>query len=192
MSDAGSSRVAARSTAWWGTALTVGVLASMLSTIVFAALYLRTGAAADAFLPAGDAPGIRGPLLVLAVAIVSVVPVAWAHGAVRVRSGGRLQAGSALGSLLGGGVLLAAALDLATQPFRWDDHAFGSVYWLGVGFHGLTTLAGVGMLGYAQVHAWRGALEERGRGVAASTALLWYYVVAGWAVLYLALLGVSR
>lgn len=184
-----SGRVAARATSWWGMTLGVAALASMLSTIIFAALFLRGVSGAW---PQAPARSLVMPGLVLALTLASAVTVGWAHRSVRTRSRARLQTGSAVGSVLGVGILAAAASDLATVGFRWDAHAYGSVYWLGVGFQGMATLAGVVMMLAAAVQVWRDDLGSRGRAAAANTALFWYFVVGGWWCIYVTLLAVVR
>lgn len=184
-------RVAARSTVWWGAVGAITVLSSMHATLVFASLYYRQGA--TAWPPEGVVlPDPATATAATLVAVLSIVPAAWAHTQVRAPAVGRLQTGALLTAAAGATVATLSGMDLAALEFRWDGNAFGSVYWVLTGFHLLVTLVGVVMFLLAPLRVWMHPMSERNRAIVVATAVFWYYVAGGWVATYAALTVVPR
>jgi heme/copper-type cytochrome/quinol oxidase subunit 3 len=125
----------------WGLWCTLIVLAMFIAGLAAAAFYLETARPAPTAtdLDAGWPPaGIEIPGLGLAGLALALV----VGGAVAtMRSRARLLAGDGRASALAlalattswTGAVLVLVADLANAPFRWDEHAATSVYWVHTG-----------------------------------------------------------
>lgn len=179
----GPPRIAGRATGWWGMFWGLAALMSMHSTALFGYFYL--GALNEQWPPPGiDPPGLLLPTVATVLALLSVVPAIWAHTSVRVEQGLRLQWGAVGVLVLGGAFIAVAGFDLATVPFRWDTHAYGSAYYLISGFHLLNGLAGLGIFVGAATQVWGVSLSPRLQMAAVNAALFWYWVAGGWLPVY--------
>lgn len=120
----------------WGLMLTLLVLAMFVAGLATAALYLETGqpgqvGGATAWPPDGiHRPGwgrAGVSLLLTAAATIAIVAAA------RTMASGRPPTAAAIvftsvAAWVAAALMLAA--DLASVPFRWDEHAYTSVYWV--------------------------------------------------------------
>lgn len=113
----------------WGLWLGLVALAMFVAGLAAAALYLHTGQ--QSWPPEGIAqPGMEYAGGSLGLAFIGAAIVTLAR--VRMRSGARRPAAVLLA--IGTGGLIASAVVLATDlqrlDFRWDTHAYGSIYWI--------------------------------------------------------------
>lgn len=116
----------------WATWLTMAVLGTALAGLVVSGIYLYWGQ--DAWPPEGFTAPPRG-LAVLALALCVAAGVV-CFAALRVlRAGLEQLSGHVLfaSALLGGGCLATLLADLARVEVRWDDHVYGSIFWIFVG-----------------------------------------------------------
>jgi len=144
----------------WGMWLTVGVLLAGLAGLGAAALYLHSGQ------PAWPPDGVPAPASARAVAGVLLAAVALTVLTVARRwliSGPRTAVAPLLLVAMGASIASVWSLvtDLLDAPFRWDEHAYTSVYWVLTGsaamFVGVATL----MLGAVLVQRLTGVLDAR-------------------------------
>lgn len=162
----------------WGLWLTLVALSTGLAGLAAAGLYLHAGQ--EAWPPAElTAPG--GGWALAALGLVTLGAVV-AHAArQQLRAGAERAATSLLSGatvVLSGGVVVLAA-DLAQAGFRWDAHAYASLYWV------LTVtaavFAGVGALLLAAVAVQRltGVVDpERMLELEAAAIYVWWSVAA--------------
>jgi cytochrome c oxidase subunit 3 len=95
-------------------------------------------------------------------------------------------------------VTVLRALELPRIEFRWDQHAYGSAFWLLLGIH--ITHIGSGVVDFAMtaalMYVGRHRFEKKHFVDVESAGILWYFVVVEWAiaypVLYLLPLGATR
>lgn len=169
----------------WGVWLTIIVLAMFVAGLATAALYLETG---DTAWPPDDleVPG-RGWAL-LAVALTGAATAAMTWSLVRMKAGDRRGAALSLagsGAVLTGGVIALVA-DLGAVSFRWDEHAYASVYW---GLTGFTiAFGGVALLMMAAVlvQTVTGLVDED-RHLELTNATIYVWFVLGTSILLLGL-----
>ncbi|MCU1498591.1 MAG: cytochrome c oxidase subunit [Acidimicrobiales bacterium] len=85
--------------------------------------------------------------------------------------------------VMGAAFLLNQAIEYATADFHIDSHAFGSIFYLMTGFHGLHVLGGLVFLGVLA-----GVIGGRSRAPAGRTvevgAAYWHFVDAVWVVMF--------
>ncbi len=102
------------------------------------------------------------------------------------KRGDRLGAARWLGvtSLLGMIFLTNQALEYAEAPFQIDSHAYGSIFYLMTGFHGLHVIGGLVFMG-----AVVAVIVGRSRAPATETvevcAYYWHFVDVVWVALFL-------
>jgi cytochrome c oxidase subunit III len=167
----------------WGMWLTITALTTAVAGFAAAGLYLHTGQ--EAWPPEGiTRPGVGE-------AVVSVL-LALAGAAIAHRARAQVRTGdyqpASLGMIAGIGLLLGSVLvlarDLTEAGFRWDEHAYTSLYWV------LTVLAatfvGIGLLMLASVLVQRlvGAVDEsRMLELDVTVGYLWWAAGAAAALL---------
>jgi hypothetical protein len=170
----------------WGMWQTIIVLVVGTAGFATAALYLHSGQ--GAWPPPGVEPPGAGP---------GALSVALAFGAcgagvvARRRLLADAQPDSAVALLTAIGLLLGAIavllFDLASLPFRWDEHVYTSLYWTFTGvvavYHGTAVL----MLGSVLLQRLSGLLDDK-RMLELDTTLLMVFFTAGAALVLLGLL----
>lgn len=112
----------------WGMWLTLVCLSTALAGLAAAGLYLHTGQ--EAWPPPELVrPGRGGAVGAFALTVFAAT-AAW-YGSWRLRHDEETRATGALASAAGAGAGAVAMLarDLTTAGFRWDEHAYASVYW---------------------------------------------------------------
>jgi cytochrome c oxidase subunit III len=172
----------ARTIGWWGMILGIIALAHLVGSLIVAYLYLRAGHTdwpptgverPDLLLPA------LAPVLTAAAAVLATLEVRWTErGAIL----GMLGASGAIA--VGLVAVLARVYALSDTGFRWDEHAYGSIYWL---LHGTdVTLVGSGVIGSAVLLAQHamGYYDEQRTDEIRVLSLYWWFVVAASVALY--------
>lgn len=113
----------------WGLWLSLVALAMFVAGLAAAALYLHTGQ--EAWPPEGIAQPGAG-LAVLATVTAAAGAATMSLALARMRSAARRRAAVLLAGafvLLVGSVLVLIG-DIQGLTFRWDEHAYASVYWV--------------------------------------------------------------
>jgi cytochrome c oxidase subunit 3 len=95
-------------------------------------------------------------------------------------------------------ITVVRAFELPRLGFRWDQHAYGSAFWLVLGIHCTHVLSGVVdfAMTLALMYPGRHRFEKKHYVDVESAGILWYFVVIEWLiaypVLYLLPLGAGR
>lgn len=180
---------------WWGimglVVVEVTVVAGFLVSYFY--LALAQGPRPDfEGMRAWPPPGIEPlPLLYPTISLLLLGFCAWsmfyAGKAMRKEQRGRLVASFVACSIAGGAVLYLRWLQLQLFPFRWDEHAYGSMVWLLTGFHFVhvtSAVIGTAAIGVLAAKGYYG--KKRMLAVDVDT-LYWYFVSFAWAPIYLVL-----
>lgn len=173
-------------TVWWAMILMIAIEATVFGTLIASFLYLSL------FEPAWPPPGVDLPKLALptintGVLLLSSVSMRYGdrgmmHGSVR-----RLLVGISGAIALGVLFLVLKVVEYSTVDYHWDDHAYGSIVWLIIGFHSLHVLSLVLKSLVVAAIAWRGYFDaHRYLGVQVN-GLYWHFVVLVWLPLYVVL-----
>lgn len=169
----------------WGLWLTIVVLTMFVAGLATAALYLETGQPSwppEEF----TVPGRGRGLLALGLAVVGAGAVSWALGRIRATR----RRASASGLLAATAALTASVLvlasDLRSVGFRWDEHAYTSVYWSLTGGTMLFLAVGVLMVAAVLVQSVTGLIDER-RHLELSNTAIYVWFACGTSVVLLAL-----
>ena len=139
-----------RSTTWWGMMLVIATEATLFACLLAAWFFLR--AASKDWPPAGvELPDLSLSIPFSFVLWGSSIPVVLAERALERGRIGWFQVGMALARVLGAAFLAFTAYDFHELHFGWQDHAYGTAFYVIVG---LTFLSGIlGMAGAGRRHA---------------------------------------
>lgn len=172
-----------RGSLWWGMILLLTIESAVFATLIASYFYLRMGL--PDWPPAGiDPPKLLLPTINTLVLLASSAPMYLADSGITKGNVRRLIWGLAAAGLLGLVFLVLKVIEYSNVPYRWDDHAYGSIVWLIIGFHsahvGSVVLKTVVMLVLASRGYFNG---QRHLGVQIN-GIYWHFVVAVWLPLY--------
>jgi cytochrome c oxidase subunit I+III len=178
--------VNSRSLLWWGIVGMMVIEGTMVALHVAAYFYLRLLAVVWPPPTAYDR-GVLLPTLALAVLLVSAVPMYFADDA--AKKGDRVAtvwftlANVALGLVF----LAMRAVQMRRLTFRWDTHAYGSIYWATLGLHSAHAIASIVESLVLVVILLCGHFDDEQRLGVRTDGLYWYFVVGAWVPLYVVL-----
>ena len=174
----------------WAMVLSITILAIAAITLVFSYFYIRLDAEVW---PLGglDRPGLLLPSLGTAILLLGSGAMIWAVRGIQAGRQGRLKAGLAATSVLGGAFIALQAYDLARTPFSWTTNAYGSLFYVLGAFPIITVLAGLGIMSVTQLWAWLGHYTGERYTAVANAAIYWHAGVVGLWVVILATLYLS-
>jgi cytochrome c oxidase subunit 1/cytochrome c oxidase subunit I+III len=177
-----------RAPLWWGVLLLVAIEATAMGILLVSYFYVRGNN--DLWPPAPLSPAAFRLAVIEALLLVASYPARVSS----VRAARRQQLAPTrtwlvAATVLGVAMLLVRAFEIPAIPFRWDQHAYGSVFWTIFGLHVTHVLTGVLENAMLIALLWRGPVEPKHFGDVEASALLWYFVVLEWvpgfAILYL-------
>jgi cytochrome c oxidase subunit I+III len=171
------------SSVWWVMVLTLVVAAVALSLFVFSYYYLRSGAAF--WPPPGiDRPDLLLPSLATGVLLASGLPMLLADRGIRQGHQGRLRLGLAGAWGAGAFFLALQVVEYSTLPFSHTTNAYGSVFYLLSWYAFLLVLIGLIVGAVVQLQAWLGYFSRLRFGAVENSALLWYFAIVTWLVVF--------
>jgi cytochrome c oxidase subunit 3 len=168
---------------WWGTAFFAVIEGFTLALCAATYLYLRKNFVA--WPPERTPP----PDLLLAtfnvaLMLVSLVPAWWAKRRAEQLDLAGVRRALLVSSVLGLVILGLRIAEFFTLNTRWDQHAYGSIVWLTVGFHVTLVVLDVGdTVGLAAVSR-SGRWEEKHFVNTTDNSNYWYFMVLSWLPLY--------
>jgi cytochrome c oxidase subunit III len=177
-----------RAPLWWGVVLLIAIESTAMALLLVSYFYLRGNY--DVWPPTPMSP------VVLRLAIVQMVLLGGGYAAmwvcVRAARQERLRATRrwlVIGTALGLAMLIVRGVEIAWLPFRWDSHAYGSIFFMTLGLHVTHVLTGVFEDGMMIAVLYKGPVETKHFGDVEASALLWFFAVLEWApafaILYL-------
>jgi heme/copper-type cytochrome/quinol oxidase subunit 3 len=187
----------ARSTVIWGALLAIAMEATVMALMAVSFVYYRGNY--QVWPPSGVGPAAFDLAAAqMAVLLASLVPtVLMNRAAVRERFA-PTRAYLVTATVASFVVAVLRALELPRIAFRWDQHAYGSAFWMAVGIHVTHILSGAVefALLLALMTVGRHRFEKKHFSDVQASGLLWYFVVIEWVivypVLYLMPLGAGR
>lgn len=180
----------ARDPIWWGTALLVAIEATVFGLLGVSYYYIRPNV--DVWPPSGGAVGPVGlgaAGVGLALLLASCAPMTLSRHAAEREQLGPTRAWLLVATLLGAASLAARYVEYRALPFRWDTHAYGSLFWTLLGFHTLHLLTATieNFVFLAMLYFDR--VEKKHFSDIDSTGLYWFFIAGALvpidAVLYL-------
>jgi cytochrome c oxidase subunit III len=169
---------------WWGVALLIAIESMVFLLLIFSYVYLRDDTRPW---PPSAIPHVVQQLAL--VDLVLLIATCWPmHVAEKATTQSRLA--RMRRGLVGATVLVIAALALrglvvSLLPFRWDTHAYGSLFWMFLFLHSLhvATSAVENMLLLYVIS--RAPVEEKHLVDVKVNGLYWYFVVVAWVPVYI-------
>ncbi|MDQ3995811.1 MAG: cytochrome c oxidase subunit 3 [Gemmatimonadota bacterium] len=168
---------------WWGTTLFAVIEGFTLALCAATYVYLRKNFAA--WPPERTPP----PDLLLAtfnllLMLGSIYPAWWTQHRAKELNLPAVQKGLLISSALGLLILGLRIGEFFTLNTRWDQHAYGSIVWLTVGFHITLVMLDVGdTLGLTAISR-SGRWEEKHFVNTTDNSNYWYFMVLSWVPLY--------
>ena len=168
---------------WWAVMLLIAIEGTMLVLLSISYLYVRERVSpwpptlsprAIAWMGAGE----------LALLLASIAPMLVANRGALDGSVPKMRWGLVGTLVFAAGWAVLRVLVFDALPFRWDDGAYGSVVWAMLVIHTLHMISGVGENATFAVLMFVGPVEEKHRVDVNVTTPLWFFVVAGEALLF--------
>lgn len=182
---------AADGTAFWGMLGLVAIEAMVFGSLVSSYLYLR--AQSGEWPPGGtEEPDLLLPIIGTVVLLASSFVLHWADTGIKKDDRRRLAIGLIASALLGATFLALKIYEYSHVEFRWDSHAYGSIVWTIIGFHGTHVLALLLKTIVVAVLAVRGYFTHERRLGVTINGVYWHFVVAVWIPLFAVLYLVPR
>ncbi|MEV0157309.1 heme-copper oxidase subunit III [Micromonospora sp. NPDC050686] len=175
-----------RSAGWWGMVMFVATEATLFACLLGSYFYLRFQYGGP--WPPDDIskPKLLVPLVMTAVLLPSSLPVVWAEHGIRKGQRWRLRCGLTATLVLGLAFMALLANEYAEKlrEFTMTTNAYGSLFYLITGFHGLHVLVGLTMISWLLAASLRGGSfgahrHERVR----NAAIYWHFVDVVWAAI---------
>jgi cytochrome c oxidase subunit 3 len=169
-----------RAPLWWGVLLLVAIEATAMGLLLVSGLYL--GGGTDIWPPTTVGPSaMRLAIVEAAVLAASYLPMVASVRAARHENLAGTRLWLVVATALGAIMLVIRAFEIPRVAFRWDTHAFGSVFWMVLGIHVTHVLTGVLENAMMIVLLFRGPVEKKHYGDVEAAALLWYFSILEWA-----------
>lgn len=180
-----------RAPLWWGMVMLLVIESAVVGTLITTYFYLRI--THPEWPPAGvDPPKLLLPTVNTLILLASSVPMYLADRGITHGRTRQLFWGMIGSIVLGVTFLFLKVIEYSGVPYRWDDHAYGSIVWLMIGFHSAHVASVILKSVVVAVLAWRGYFNaERLLGVQVN-GLYWHFVVAIWLPLYAVLYWAPR
>lgn len=175
--------VDSRGTLWWGMVGLMAIEGTMVALLVATYFYLRLQAVQ--WPPPGALDGgLLLPTLALLVLLVSVVPMYLADHAVKERDRWGVVLYTTINVTMALVFMGMRAVEMRRLTFRWDSHAYGSIYWSILGLHTSHVIASTVESIVLVALIARGFFHDEQRLGLRTDGLYWYFVVGAWVPLY--------
>jgi cytochrome c oxidase subunit 3 len=172
-----------RAPLWWAMVMLLVIESMVFGTLIATYFYLRMHQ--PEWPPGGvDPPSLLLPTLNTLLLVASSVPVYLADHGITEGNSRRLTWGMTAAAAMALVFLGLKVYEYSRVPYAWDDHSYGSIIWLIVGFHSAHVFSVVLKTVVVAVLSMRGYFNaERNLGVQIN-GLYWHFVVAVWLPLY--------
>lgn len=168
---------------WWGV---VGMIAieSTVFVLLFATYFYIRGNY-EQWPPAG-LPRFSQLLAAInvAVLVVSCLPIHWANKSALKRNIPGMRWGLVVASVLGVAFFFIRLVELNHVGFRWDSHAYGSVFFTIIGLHTTHTIAATLENLVLAALLFIGPVEEKHLVDVRVNGMYWFFVVGSWVPTY--------
>ena len=125
------------------------------------------------------------PLLNRVVLLISGVSVTWAHHALLSQNHSQAKNSLLLTTVLGYYFTALQGLEYWEAPFRFRDGAYGRLFFIATGFHGLHVIVGSKFLLVSLFRVIRGSFRINHHTGFELAAWYWHFVDVVWLFLYL-------
>jgi heme/copper-type cytochrome/quinol oxidase subunit 3 len=171
-----------RAFGWWGMVWLISTEAMLFATLIASYFYLRFKSG-PVWPPDGIAlPSLELPLIMSVILWSSSIPVHMAERSIKRGSQRGLRRGLAVGFVLGTAFICLQGVEYAEKlkEFTATTNAYGSLFFIITGFHGLHVIVGLLFSVWTQVRARRGAFDEHRHLTVQNFTMYWHFVDAVW------------
>lgn len=152
---------------------------AMILGAILAAYFTIKGGAPD-WPPKGVNVGTYVPTVVTITAVMSMFSMAWAVNAVRRHDARNAVFAVVLTIVFGLAMANAQVFGLARIGFGADKHAYGTLYYLLIGFHLAQLVAGLVMLIIVGARILAGHFSAEDHQPVRAVSYFWYFSCAAW------------
>jgi heme/copper-type cytochrome/quinol oxidase subunit 3 len=168
-----------RSVGWWGMVLLIATEATIFASLLASYFFIR--AVAPQWPPAGiEAPALDRIGIFSVVLLGSSVPLFAAESAIRRGRVTRLRVLLAVSFVMGLAFLCNQGFEYRELHFGLKDDAYGSLFFVITGLHGLHVLVGLCMNLVVQAKAAVGRVTADRHDTLRVFALYWHFVDVVW------------
>ncbi|KAB8197414.1 heme-copper oxidase subunit III [Nonomuraea phyllanthi] len=171
-----------RTPAWWGMVLFVATEATLFACLLASYYYLRFLTVGEWPPPGIKKPELAKPLGMTALLLLSSGWMVWADWAVRHNRKRTLRVTLAFTVLFGAGFLTLQGTEYLTklEEFTYATNAYGSLFYVITGFHGMHVFTGLVMLSFTLVAALAGKFSHRHHKRVRIVSFYWHFVDGIW------------
>jgi cytochrome c oxidase subunit III len=171
---------------WWGIVLLMAIEGTMFLLLIGSLYYLRADASSW---PPSDVPLLVRSLAAadLVLLLASAAPIHFANVAAERGDLRRMRVALAAAIAVAIANLVVRGVMADRIPFRWDTHAYGSVFWMFFFLHTIHVTTNVVEGGVMLATLFKRPLEEKALVDVHATGIYWYFVVVSWIPCYAAL-----
>jgi cytochrome c oxidase subunit III len=175
---------------WWGTVGFMVIEGSMFVMALIVYFYLRLKV--QEWPPSDANPGISFGTMNLALIVLSCVPNAIAKKAAESFNLSAVRLWLVVLTLIGIVAVVLRAFEYTQLNTRWDDNAYGSIVWVLLSLHTIHVATDVVDSGVLTALMFIGPVTDRRFVDVSENSLYWYFIVAWWIPIYLAVYWAPR
>jgi heme/copper-type cytochrome/quinol oxidase subunit 3 len=171
-----------RAFGWWGMVWLIATESMLFASLIASYFFLRFKYG-PVWPPDGiESPTLELPLVMSVILWSSSVPVHMAERAIKRGSQRGLRLGLAVGFILGASFICLMSVEYAEKlkEFTPTTNAYGSLFFVITGFHGLHVVIGLLFSAWTQIRARRGAFDEHRHLTVQNFTMYWHFVDAVW------------
>jgi heme/copper-type cytochrome/quinol oxidase subunit 3 len=186
---------AGRRPGWWGMVLTLATDVAAFAALLAAYFYVRFVTAGNVWPPDGiTEPKLLKPVIMTVLLIGSSAPLVIADLGIKRGARGRLLVGVPLAALMGAAFLFLQYQEYGEKlrEFTPQTNAYGSLFFVITGFHGLHVAVGVIALALILVAALSGRITRKHHAIVRITGLYWHTVGGVWILIFASLYLAAR
>jgi len=171
---------------WWGVMGMIAIETTVFVLMFATYFYLRGNH--HQWPPSGSAPIVQELATVnMGLLLASCLPMHWTNKSALKRKLRGMRWGLVITSLAGLLFLAIRILEMQRVGFRWDSHAYGSIFFTIVGMHTVHALASTLENIVIAALLFIGPVEEKHLVDVRANGMYWYFVVASWVPFYVLL-----
>jgi cytochrome c oxidase subunit III len=174
---------------WWGTQFFM--LMEGLGFVFGYATYLYLYEHNKSW-PLGAKPELLWPTLLLALFLLSEIPNVWVKKMAQKHDVKKVKIGLVVMSVIGIIGILLRMYEIGAIKIRWNDNAYGSIFWYLIGYHTLHLLTDVSETIVMTVNHFIGPVDMRRFSEVEDNQDYWHFVVVFWAITYAFLYWIPR
>jgi len=175
-----------RTISWWGVMAVIATEATIFASLLGAYFFVR--ATSPAWPQGGiDAPELRRTGVFTVVLLSSSIPLFFAESALERGRDRRLRGLLLVNVLLGAAFLVNQVLEYRDLDFGLRDNAYGSLFYMITGLHGLHVLVGLCLCVVLQIKVWTGRQTKAHHALLVVFVLYWHFVDVVWIFVFTSL-----